>query len=243
MVALYRPGPMDFIPSYIRRMHGEEPVEYRHPALEPIFRETYGVPVYQEQVMTAAVELAGYSAAEADTLRKAISKKEVAELEKHRAKFIDGAVARRMSADTAASIFEDWENFARYGFNRAHAAAYGTLAVQTAYLKANYPIEYMTGLLSVFRGNTDKVAGYIADCRRMGIPVLPPEVTASGIDFQIESMEQGGEGDPLRPGGDQERRRRIRKPHRGSPGCGRPLRHPGRLRTPGRPPAGGKARA
>jgi len=194
MVALYRPGPMDFIPSYIRRMHGEEPVEYRHPALEPIFRETYGVPVYQEQVMTAAVELAGYSPADADYLRKAISKKEAEKLQKHRSKFVDGAVAKGMAADTAAAIFADWENFARYGFNRAHAAAYGTLAVQTAYLKANFPIEYMVGLLSVFRGNTDKVAGYIADCRRMAIPILPPDVNASGIDFQIEPVEQGGEG-------------------------------------------------
>jgi len=194
MVALYRPGPMDFIPSYIRRMHGEEKVDYRHPALEPIFRETYGVPVYQEQVMTAAVELAGYSAAEADYLRKAISKKEAEELQKHRTKFIEGAEAKGMPKDTAASIFEDWENFARYGFNRAHAAAYGTLAAQTAYLKANYPIEYMVALLSVFRGNADKTAGYIADCRRMGIPILPPDVNASGIDFQIEPVEQGREG-------------------------------------------------
>ncbi|MBM3122158.1 MAG: DNA polymerase III subunit alpha, partial [Chloroflexi bacterium] len=194
MVALYRPGPMEFIPSYIRRMHGEETVEYRHPTLEPVFRETYGVPVYQEQVMTAAVQLAGYSAADADYLRKAISKKEAEELHKHRMKFIEGAVAKGMPEDTAASIFEDWENFARYGFNRAHAAAYGTLAVQTAYLKANYPIEYMVGLLSVFRGNADKTAGYIADCRRMAIPILPPDVNASGVDFGIQPTGQGGEG-------------------------------------------------
>lgn len=191
MVALYRPGPLEFIPTYIRRMHGEEEVTYRHPALEPIFRETYGIPVYQEQIMFAAMELAGYTAAEADGLRKAIAKKKAKELQKHRKKFIEGATARGIPEETAAAIFDDWENFARYGFNKAHAADYGVIAVQTAYLKAHYPIEYMTALLSVFKDDTDRVALYIADCRRMGIDVLPPDVNASGLGFEIEDLPDG----------------------------------------------------
>ncbi|MCX8061762.1 MAG: DNA polymerase III subunit alpha, partial [Anaerolineales bacterium] len=134
MVALFRPGPMDFIPSYIRRMHGEEKVEYRHPALEPIFRETYGFPVYQEQLMFAVMQLAGYTAAEADDLRKAVSKKLKDKLLKHREKFICGAKKNGIPEETAGAIFDDWEEFARYGFNKAHAADYGVIAVQTAYL-------------------------------------------------------------------------------------------------------------
>ncbi|MDF1524611.1 MAG: DNA polymerase III subunit alpha, partial [Trueperaceae bacterium] len=132
MVALFRPGPMEFIPSYIRRMHGEEEVSYLHPALEPIFDETYGIPVYQEQIMRAAVELAGFSAAQADHLRKAISKKDADELRRHRESFVQGAVGKGLPADIADRVFSDWEDFARYGFNRAHAAAYGAVAVQTA---------------------------------------------------------------------------------------------------------------
>ena len=190
MVALFRPGPMDFIPSYIRRMHGEEEVQYRHPALEPIFQETYGHPVYQEQLMFAAMQLAGYSAAEADDLRKAISKKLKEKLQKHRQKFIEGAIANGISAETAGAIFDEWEEFARYGFNKAHAADYGVLAVQTAYLKAHYPVEYMTALLSVSANDTDKVALYVADCRRMGIAVEPPDVNTSGWDFTIEDDPQ-----------------------------------------------------
>src|SRR5512136_278675 len=135
MVALFRPGPMDFIPGYIRRMHGEEPVEYRHPDLGPIFKETYGYPVYQEQLMFAAMNLAGYSAPEADDLRKAIAKKLKDKLLKHRQKFIDGSVNNGIPEATAQGIFDDWEEFARYGFNKSHAVDYGVIAVQTAYLK------------------------------------------------------------------------------------------------------------
>jgi DNA polymerase-3 subunit alpha len=189
MVALYRPGPLEFIPTYINRMHEREQVEYRHPALEPIFKETFGIPVYQEQIMSAAMDLAGYSASEADDLRKAIAKKKAKALKKHRANFIQGATNRGIGQQTASSIFDDWENFARYGFNKAHAADYGVIAVQTAYLKAHYPIEFMTATLSVFKHDTDKVALYIADCRRMGIDVLPPEINASGLDFMIEDRE------------------------------------------------------
>ena len=190
MVALFRPGPMDFIPGYIRRMHGEEPVDYRHPLLEPIFKETYGYPVYQEQLMFAAMQLAGYTAPEADDLRKAIAKKMKEKLLKHRQKFVGGAVKQGIPEATATAIFDDWEEFARYGFNKSHAVDYGVIAVQTAYLKTHYTVEYMTAVLSVAKNDTAKVALYVADCRRMGIPVEPPEINASGWDFAIEDREE-----------------------------------------------------
>jgi DNA polymerase III subunit alpha len=197
MVALFRPGPMEFIPAYIRRMHGEEKVEFRHPALESIFKETYGFPVYQEQLMFAVMELAGYTAPEADDLRKAISKKQKEKLLKHRQKFVAGAVERGIAVETANAIFEDWEEFARYGFNKAHAADYGILAVQTAYLKTHYPVEYMTALLTVNQNDTDKVALYVADCRRMGIPVEAPDINISEWNFSIEDRPVT-EGDQTR---------------------------------------------
>ncbi len=190
MVALYRPGPLEFIPTYIKRMHGEEKVDYRHPALEPIFQETYGIPVYQEQIMRAAVDLAGYTMSESDELRKAIAKKQKEKLMKHREKFIAGAVARGMAEETAEAIFTDWEEFARYGFNKSHAADYGVIAVQTAYLKAHYTVEYMTALLSAEKNDTGKVAFYVADCRSMGLDVLPPDVNTSGWDFTIEDRKE-----------------------------------------------------
>ncbi len=186
MVALYRPGPMEFIPAYIRRMHGEEEVTYRHPKLEPILRETYGITVYQEQIMYTAMQLAGYSASEADNLRKAVAKKRAKALKQQRQKFVEGAIANQVSKRSANAIFDDWEAFARYGFPKGHAADYAVICVQTAYLKANYPIEYMTALLSVYKGVTDRVALYTAECRRMGLEVLPPDVNSSGLDFEIE---------------------------------------------------------
>ncbi len=186
MVALYRPGPMEFIPAYIRRMHGAEAVTYRHPALKPILEETYGITVYQEQIMYTAMQLAGYSAAEADNLRQAVAKKKAGALRQQRHKFVQGAVINHIPEDTANTIFDDWEAFARYGFPKGHAADYAVICVQTAYLKANYPIEYMTALLSVFKSVTDRVALYSAECRRMGMEVLPPDVAASGLDFEIE---------------------------------------------------------
>ncbi len=186
MVALYRPGPMAFIPDYIARMHGEAQVEYRDPALEPIFQDTYGIPVYQEQLMRAAVEIAGYTPTESDELRKAISKKNKNDIEKHRTKFVKGATEKGMAQKTAEAIYEDWEEFARYGFNKSHAADYGVIAVQTAYLKAHYPAEYMAALLSASAGTTEKVALYVADARAMGVPVLAPDINASEWDFAIE---------------------------------------------------------
>ncbi|MBP1701179.1 MAG: dnaE, partial [Chloroflexi bacterium] len=198
MVALFRPGPMDFIPGYIRRMHGEEEVEYRHPLLKNIFNETYGYPVYQEQLMFAAMRLAGYTAPEADDLRKAIAKKLKDKLLTHRQKFIDGAVKQGIAEDTASAIFDDWEEFARYGFNKSHAVDYGVIAVQTAYLKLHYPVEYMTALLSVTKNDTAKVALYVADCRRMDIPVEAPDVNLSDWDFTIE--DRPGEQSAIRFG-------------------------------------------
>ena len=191
MVALFRPGPMEFIPGYIRRMHGEEEVTYKHPALEPIFKETYGYPVYQEQLMFAVMQLAGYSAPESDDLRKVISKKQKDKLEKHRKKFVKGAVANGILEQTAQEIFAEWEEFARYGFNKAHAADYGVIAVQTGYLKVHYTVEYMTALLSVNQNDNEKVALYVADCRRMGIAVEPPDINCSGWDFTIEDHTEG----------------------------------------------------
>ena len=189
MVALYRPGPMQFIPDYIARMHGEAEVEYRHEALKPIFQDTYGIPVYQEQLMNAAVQLAGYTQSEADDLRKAISKKIAEKLKKHREKFAKGAAKKGIPEETANLIFTDWEEFARYGFNKSHAADYGVIAVQTAFLKAHYPAEYMASLMSVTRNETEKVALYIADARSLGVPVLPPDINSSGWDFTIEDKE------------------------------------------------------
>ncbi len=189
MVALYRPGPMEFIPSYIRRMHNEEQVTYQHPAVEAIFKETYGIPIYQDQLMFAAMELAGYDPSEADDLRKAISKKHAEDIEKHRKKFIAGAKKKQINEDKAAAIFSDWENFARYGFNKSHAADYGVIAVQTAFLKCHYTVEYMTALLSASKSEIEKVAFYVADCRCMGIDVLPTDVNTSNWDFTIEDRK------------------------------------------------------
>ena len=194
MVALYRPGPMAFIPDYIARMNGEQEVQYRHPKMEPIFKDTYGIPVYQEQLMRAAVELAGYTPSESDELRKAISKKKAKEIAKHRAKFIKGAVKNGIEKETAEAIYTDWEEFARYGFNKSHAADYGVIAVETAYLKAHYPAEFMAATLTASASQTEKVALYVADARSMGVPVLAPEINSSGWDFEIEDIEVTEEG-------------------------------------------------
>ncbi len=185
-LALYRPGPMEYIPTYIRRMHGEEKVEYRHPALAPILDETYGIIVYQEQIIRIATDLAGYEPGEADTIRKAVGKKKKDALLAHRAQFVEGCQARGIAREVAEGIFDDIEFFARYGFNKSHATTYGALTCQTAYLKAHYPLEYMTALLTVERHNTEKVGILVNECRRMGIEVLPPSVNRSGLEFVIE---------------------------------------------------------
>ncbi len=192
MVALYRPGPMDIIPSYIKRMHGEEAISYPYEGMEPILAETYGHAIYQEQVMQAAVKLAGYSDAESDNLRKAISKKNKKEIARHHAMFIKGAVERGIPKEVADRIFTDWEGFGDYGFNKSHAADYGVIAVQTAYLKAHYTIEYMTALLTQSHAQIEKIAMYVADARSLGLKVEPPDVNHSEYDFSIEDCPEGG---------------------------------------------------
>jgi DNA polymerase-3 subunit alpha len=186
MVALFRPGPMDNIPLYIRRKHGHEPVTYLHPLLKPYLEKTYGVFVYQEDIMAAAIALGGFTGPEADTLGYAIRKKKSAVLRSMKDKFVTQAAERGVQADTIDAVFKAFEPFERYGFNKAHATCYGLIAYQTAYLKANYTVEYMASVLTAFRDNTDKVAAAIAECRRLGITVHPPDVMASGLHFTVE---------------------------------------------------------
>ncbi len=200
VLALYRPGPMEHIPTYIRRMHGQERVVYLHPLLEQILDETYGIIVFQEQIIQIASQLAGYEPGEADTIRKAVGKKIREALLAHRTKFVEGCVANGTPPETAEAVFDDIEYFARYGFNKAHAADYAIITVQTAYLKAHYPVEYMTALLTVEQSNTDKVGLLIAEARRMGIEVLPPNVNHSGLDFSIEDEPEGVQGPAIRYG-------------------------------------------
>jgi DNA polymerase-3 subunit alpha len=187
-ISLYRPGPMDKIPSYIERMHGKEKITYDHPALEPIFEETYGVMVYQEQIMRMAMDVAGYTAAQADLLRKAVGKKDKEKLLKEHDKFVERAVETGIiDRQIANKLFDDVEFFARYGFNKAHAADYAVLTCQTAFLKAHYPIEYMTALLTTETGNIEKVGQLVSEARRMGIDILPPDVNTSEGAFTIAS--------------------------------------------------------
>ncbi len=188
LLSLYRPGPMQFIETYIARKEGREAVEYRHPALEPILKDTNGIIVYQEQIIRIATDLAGYSSAEADMMRRAVGKKKAKALAEQKAKFLAGAQARGIPQEAAEQIFADIEFFANYGFNKAHSAAYAVITCQTAYLKARYPVEYMAAMLSVERGNADKVAILISECRRLGIDVLTPDVNKSGLDFTIEAQ-------------------------------------------------------
>ena len=185
VVALYRPGPMQFIESYCMRKHGEEEIQYIHPALEPILEETYGVIVYQEQIIRIMRDLAGYSGGEADVIRRAISKKYEDLIAKHSIQFRQGCEANGIDGDKAAEIYAMIEFFADYGFNKAHAADYAVITCQTAYLKAKYPVEYMAALLTVEQDNTDKVSAFLGECRRLGIPVLPPDVNESDVDFAV----------------------------------------------------------
>ena len=186
MVALYRPGPMDNIPAYIRRKHGEEKITYLHPLLEPYLSKTYGIFVYQEDIMAAARALAGFSGPEADTLGYAIRKKKDKVLQQMMAKFVPQAAERGVKPEIIDAVFAAFQPFARYGFNKAHATTYGLVAYQTAYLKANYTVEYMASVLTAFRDSTEKVAAAIAECRRLGIEVRPPDVHRSHLDFTVE---------------------------------------------------------
>jgi DNA polymerase-3 subunit alpha len=186
MVALYRPGPMDNIPRYIARKHGHERVEYLHPLLEPYLERTYGIFVYQEDIMSAAIALAGFTGPEADTLGYAIRKKKSSVLRSLREKFVGQAAERGVPAATIDAVFKAFEPFERYGFNKAHATCYGLVAYQTAYLKANFTVEYMTSVLTAFRDREEKVAAAVAECRRLGIRVLTPDVHRSSLEFTVE---------------------------------------------------------
>jgi DNA polymerase-3 subunit alpha len=186
MVALYRPGPMDNIPAYIRRKHGQEAVTYLHPLLEPYLDKTYGIFVYQEDIMAAAIALGGFTGPEADTLGYAIRKKKSSVLRAQREKFVAQAAERGVDARVIDQVFAAFQPFERYGFNKAHATCYGLIAYQTAYLKANYTVEYMTAVLTAFRSNEEKVAAAVAECRRMGIEVKPPDVRYSDVEFTVD---------------------------------------------------------
>lgn len=188
LVALYRPGPLGsgMAEDFIARRHGCKKVQYLHPLLEPILEETYGVILYQEQVMQIASRLAGFTLGQADLLRRAMGKKKPEVLAAQRERFLKGAIERGIGADTAGQIFDLMEYFAGYGFNKSHSAAYAMLAYETAYLKANYQPEFMAALLTSVMDDTDKVALYAEECRRMGLSLLPPDVNFSEVDFSVE---------------------------------------------------------
>lgn len=186
MVALYRPGPIELIPSYIARKHGKEQVTYLHPRLEPIMRTTYGIGIYQEQMMKIASDMAGFSLAQADTLRKAIGKKIKKLLDEQQVKLIEGMVKNNIPQKTAEAIWELFPPFARYGFNRSHAACYALIAYQTAYLKANYPEAFMTALLNADSGDVERISFLIDEAKKMKITVLPPDINKSSAVFTPE---------------------------------------------------------
>lgn len=187
LVALYRPGPIGsgMVDDFISRKNGQTEVKYLHPVLEPILKETYGVILYQEQVMQISCDLAGFTMAQADSLRRAMGKKKPEVIAGLRETFISGAVKRQVDPKVAGQIFDLMEHFAGYGFNKSHSAAYALIAYQTAYLKAHYPVAFMAALLTSFRGNSDKVSYYIQECRRLGIKILPPDVNESMENFTV----------------------------------------------------------
>ncbi|TME41715.1 MAG: DNA polymerase III subunit alpha [Chloroflexi bacterium] len=205
-IALFRPGPMQDIPAYVARKHGRERIEYPHEWLEPILESTYGVFTYQEQVMEAARVLAGFKLSEADILRSAMGKKDRVKMAQQRQKFVKGAVAKGIADQAAEHLFDRIAAFASYGFNKSHSAAYAVISYQTAYLKANYPLEYMTALLVNMEGNAERVATAIVDCRLRGIDVLAPDINRSRTDFSMSDSEVPS---PLRGEGQGEGRGRI----------------------------------
>lgn len=187
-IALYRPGPLDagMVDRYIERKHKREKVEYLHPLMEDSLKDTYGIMLYQEQVMQLARELAGYSLAEADLLRRAMGKKIPEEMKKQKSRFIEGAKEKEINQKVAEEIFSQMETFARYGFNRSHSVAYAMISFQTAYLKTHYPVEFMAALMSLEMDDTDKVLKNFTECRKNGIKVLPPSINHSVSDFSVE---------------------------------------------------------
>ena len=198
LVALYRPGPMDNIPRYIACKHGRELPDYLHPDLEEILTETFGVMIYQEQVMQIAQKLSSFSLAEADLLRRAMGKKIKSEMDAQRDAFIDGAIARGVDKARAARIFEQVDKFAGYGFNKSHAAAYALVAYQTAYLKANHPVEFLAATMTLDLGNTDKLNVLRDELKRLDIPLLPPDVNRSGVEFTVETIRNGTDRGAIR---------------------------------------------
>lgn len=191
LMALIRPGPLEFAPDFIARKHGREPVDYPHPAVESILQSTYGIAIYQEQVMQIANVVAGFSLAEADGLRRVMGKKLPEEMAKYKSRFIDGSVENGTHRDLAEQIFAIVERFAGYGFPKAHSAAYAVIGAQTAYFKANYPVQFMAALMSTEMGTSEKTIVSIAECLRAGIRILPPDVNRSAVDFAVEPYEDG----------------------------------------------------
>ncbi|MEL6613994.1 MAG: DNA polymerase III subunit alpha, partial [Bacteroidota bacterium] len=188
MNALYRPGPMDLIPNYIARKHGTEAVEYPHPMLEEILRPTYGIPVYQEQVMQMAQVMGGYTLGGADLLRRAMGKKKQSEMDKQRVIFVDGAAEKGVDAEKANEVFDMMAKFAGYGFNKSHSAAYSVVAYHTAYLKAHYPAEFMAAVLTTEMADSKKLAIALDATRSAGIELLPPDVNTSRDHFTVETI-------------------------------------------------------
>ncbi len=185
IIALYRPGPMDLIPDFIKRKQGKVPITYETPELEPILKDTYGVIVYQEQVMAIANKVAGFSLGQADILRRAMGKKKPEEMEKLRVKFLEGAKNNKIAEKKADKLYELIQKFAGYGFNKSHAAAYAVVCYHTGYLKAHYPTEFMAALMTTDMGNQDKIVGYFTECRDLGIKVLGPDINESGKNFTV----------------------------------------------------------
>jgi len=189
LISLYRPGPMDSIPDYVECKAGRKPIDVVHPLIEPVLGHTFGVIVYQEQVMQIAQILAGYSLGEADLLRRAMGKKKKSEMDKQRARFLSGAAERGVESQTAMLLFERMEKFAGYGFNKSHAMPYALISYQTAWLKANAPVEFFAGSMSLDISNTDKLALFYQDARRFGVVIRPPDVNRSGADFEVAGGE------------------------------------------------------
>ena len=185
LIAAYRPGPMKMIPDFIARKHGKQQIAYELPQLEPILKETYGIILYQEQVMQIANVIGGYTMAQADTLRKVMGKKQVAAMEKEKPRFLEGAKKKTINENKAKIIWNHMEDFAEYGFNKSHSAAYAMITYQTAYLKAHYPVAFMAALLTSEKDNRDKIIRHMSNCKEMGINILPPDINESQKDFSI----------------------------------------------------------
>jgi len=200
MVALYRPGPMAQIPEYIERKNNPSKVAYFDPRMKEYLGKSYGLIVYQDDVFTTAINIAGYTWEEADKFRKAVGKKIPQEMEKQKEKFIKGATANGMEEDKAEELFRLIEPFSGYGFNKAHAASYGMVAYQTAYMKANYPVEFMCAYLTAESIDNEKISAAVNECKRIGVHVLPPDINESAVGFKLVAYKESLEGKAIRFG-------------------------------------------